>query len=118
VKNFFGETIIGAAGRNQGGASDSSSDNASGERSIANTSNPNVTDFFGGSSTTGSKLGIGGGGQRQQKVAEMVKKLELDLKKKIGNNFNSVRKAWLEIDEKHVGYITAEEIAKFLGASG
>ena len=48
----------------------------------------------------------------------MVKKLELELKKKIGNNFNSVRKAWLEIDEKHVGYITAEEIAKFLGASG
>ena len=48
----------------------------------------------------------------------MVKMLDSELKKKIGNNFNSVRKAWLEIDEKHVGYITAEEIAKFLGASG
>mgnify|MGYP003353047939 CR=1 FL=1 len=48
----------------------------------------------------------------------MVKKLEQDIKEKICNNFNSVRKAWLELDEKHVGYITAEEIAKFLGASG
>ena len=48
----------------------------------------------------------------------MVKALDLTLKKKLGSNFNSVRKAWLELDEKHVGYITAEEIAKFLGASG
>ena len=50
-------------------------------------------------------------------MAEMVRLLDLELKKKIGNNFNSVRKAWLEIDEKHAGFITAEEIAKFLGAS-
>lgn len=47
----------------------------------------------------------------------MVRKLDQDLKRKIGNNFNSVRKAWLELDEQHIGYITAEEIAKFLGAS-
>jgi hypothetical protein len=51
-------------------------------------------------------------------VAEMVKALDQELKKKLGNNFNSVRKAWLELDEKHIGYITAEEIARFLGASG
>lgn len=48
----------------------------------------------------------------------MVKALDQELKKKLGNNFNSVRKAWLELDEKHIGYITAEEIARFLGASG
>ncbi len=51
-------------------------------------------------------------------MAEMVKALDQELKKKLGNNFNSVRKAWLELDEKHIGYITAEEIARFLGASG
>ena len=39
------------------------------------------------------------------------------MKRKLASNFNSVRKAWLELDEKHVGYITAEEIANFLGAS-
>jgi len=41
----------------------------------------------------------------------------LELKKKLGSNFNSVRKAFLELDQKHIGYITPEEIAKFLGAS-
>lgn len=54
---------------------------------------------------------------RQQKAAEKVKLLELELKKKLGSNFNSVRKAFLELDQKHIGYITPEEIAKFLGAS-
>jgi len=44
--------------------------------------------------------------------------LDLTLKKKLGSNFNSVRKAFLELDEKHVGFITAEEFAKFLGANG
>jgi Ca2+-binding EF-hand superfamily protein len=76
-----------------------------------------MTDLIGGSSTTPSKAGAGGA-QRHQKVAEMVKALDQELKKKLGNNFNSVRKAWLELDEKHIGYITAEEIARFLGASG
>jgi len=35
----------------------------------------------------------------------------------MASNFNSVRKAWLELDEKHQGFVTAEEIASFLGAS-
>lgn len=46
-----------------------------------------------------------------------MKALERDLKQKLASNFNSVRKAFLELDDKHIGYITAEEIAKFLGAS-
>lgn len=50
-------------------------------------------------------------------MADKVKALEQELKKKLNCNFNSVRKAFLELDEKHIGYITAEEIAKFLGAS-
>ncbi len=54
---------------------------------------------------------------RHQRVVEKVKVLERELKQKLASNFNSVRKAFLELDEKHIGYITAEEIAKFLGAS-
>ena len=46
-----------------------------------------------------------------------MKALEQDLKSKLASNFNSVRKAWLDLDQKHMGYITAEEIADFLGAS-
>jgi hypothetical protein len=34
-------------------------------------------------------------------VAEKVKVLELELKKKLANNYTSVRKAFLELDEKH-----------------
>jgi Ca2+-binding EF-hand superfamily protein len=46
-----------------------------------------------------------------------VKILEIELKKKLASNFNSIRKAFLELDEKHIGYITAEEFAKVLNAS-
>jgi hypothetical protein len=52
-----------------------------------------------------------------KKVADKVKAYENELKKKLSSNFTSVRKAFLELDEKHIGYITAEEFAKFLGAS-
>jgi hypothetical protein len=34
-------------------------------------------------------------------VAEKVKILEEELKKKLSNNYTSVRKAFLELDEKH-----------------
>jgi len=30
-------------------------------------------------------------------------------------NFTSVRKAWLELDDSHKGYITVEELSRFLG---
>lgn len=43
--------------------------------------------------------------------------METELKSKLARNFNSVRKAWLNLDEKHNGYITSEEIANFLGAA-
>ena len=64
---------------------------------------------FGGSSLTGSL--------KQQKVAEQIKQLEDEIKKRLGSNFNSVRKAFLELDEVHKGSIGAEELAKFIGAS-
>lgn len=39
------------------------------------------------------------------------------MKTKLQKNYNSVRKAFLELDENHSGFITAEELARFLGAS-
>jgi Ca2+-binding EF-hand superfamily protein len=40
----------------------------------------------------------------------------MEIKKKLGANFNSVRKAFLELDSEHRGSIGAEELAKFIGA--
>lgn len=39
------------------------------------------------------------------------------IKHKLSANFNSVRKAYLELDQQHNGFITAVNIAKFLGQS-
>jgi len=50
-------------------------------------------------------------------VAEQVKKLETALRAKLSVDYNSVRKAFLAIDDNHIGYITAEALAKYLGAS-
>ena len=57
------------------------------------------------------------GSMKSQQVAEKVKALEKQLKSKLSVDFNSVRKAFLAIDDNHIGYITAEAIAKYLGAS-
>ena len=57
------------------------------------------------------------GSLKSQKVAEQVKQLDIKLKSKLSTDFNSVRKAFLAIDEGHRGYITAETLAKYLGAS-
>ena len=65
---------------------------------------------YGGSTLQSTSL-------KSQKVAEQVKHLEELLKKKLSVDFNSVRKAFLAIDDNHRGYITAEHLAKFLGAS-
>jgi len=50
-------------------------------------------------------------------VAEQVGHLEKLLKAKLATDFNSVRKAFLAIDDNHIGYISAEAIARYLGAS-
>ena len=54
---------------------------------------------------------------QSNKVADKVQRLEAKLKAKISVDFNSVRKAFLAIDDKHVGYINAESLARYLGAS-
>lgn len=51
------------------------------------------------------------------KVAEQVKSLSTWLEHKLSIDFTSVRKAFLAIDDKHLGYITAESLARYLGAS-
>jgi len=68
------------------------------------------TSSYGGSSLLSGSL-------RSQKVAEQVKKLDAALKAKLAVDFNSVRKAFLAIDDNHGGFITAETLAKYLGAS-
>ena len=54
---------------------------------------------------------------QSNKVADKVQRLEAKLKAKISVDFNSVRKAFLAIDDNHVGYINAESLARYLGAS-
>jgi len=54
---------------------------------------------------------------KQSVIAVKVKALEIEIKQKMSRNFNSVRKAWLELDDNHKGLITVEELAKFLGAN-
>ena len=39
------------------------------------------------------------------------------MKKKMAIDFTSVRKAFLAVDDNHRGFITAEILAKYLGAS-
>ena len=51
------------------------------------------------------------------RIAGEVKKLEKQLKAKLHIDFNSVRKAFLAIDDNHRGYITAESLARYIGAS-
>ena len=66
-------------------------------------------------SYTGSSLLSGS--LKSQKVAEQVKQLDITLKLKLATDFNSVRKAFLAIDDSHRGFISAETLAKYLGAS-
>ena len=45
--------------------------------------------------------------------------IEQVLKEKLSNNWVSVRKAFLDLDEDYDGYLTAEDFAKLIGgASG
>ncbi len=44
-----------------------------------------------------------------------MKALEQEIKMRMQTNFTSVRKAWLELDDSHKGFITVEELAKYLG---
>lgn len=131
VKYFFPENLRGAQNAElKGGASDSSSADGSVDTSTGGSAMRPAAkrnNLRGGSTNRGESTGetssYGGGTSmfsgslKSQKVADQVKMLDVALKKKLSIDFNSVRKAFLAIDDNHVGYITAESLAKFLGAS-
>lgn len=51
------------------------------------------------------------------KVTEKLQAIEGAIRKKFANNYTSVRKAFLDTDTDYDGFITAEDMAKFYGAS-
>jgi len=50
-------------------------------------------------------------------VIARLKALEDLLKLRFGNNWVSVRRAFLDLDGDHDGYVTGEDILRFFGAS-
>lgn len=57
---------------------------------------------------------VGGSGSKNSQMMKKMLELEKNLKFKLQLNYNNVRKAFLDLDKNHVGYITAEELAKIL----
>src|ERR1700733_8795900 len=56
---------------------------------------------------------------KNREITTQLKHIESIIKEKVSNNWVSVKKAFLSLDENFKGYITAEEIAKLIGgASG
>lgn len=56
---------------------------------------------------------------RNKEISTMVKHIESVIREKVSNNWVSVRKAFLDIDDNFDGFITAEDLAKLIGgASG
>ncbi len=121
VKNFFPNSSNGADPHDSNSSGDDHSLNRSMEVRDSSDVDRRASFTDKRSSTEGELFSIGGssltGSLKQQKVAEQVKQLEDEIKKRLGANFNSVRKAFLELDEIHKGSIGAEELAKFIGAS-
>ena len=48
-------------------------------------------------------------------VKGRISKLERILKQKLSNNYHSVRKAFLDMDADHDGYITIEDFLRNFG---
>lgn len=105
VKNFF----------NEHGMQQQTDVNSSSDSGDENTSNPSY--LVSAEVGSNSKRSFTVPTASQNRVADKVKALEAELKSKLAHNFNSVRKAFLELDQRHCGYVTAEEIAAFLNAS-
>lgn len=54
---------------------------------------------------------------KNKEITIKIKELETILKERLSNNWVSVKKAFLDLDEDYDGFITPENWAKFLGGS-
>lgn len=105
VKNFFSEL----------GMQQQTDLNSSSDSGDEGTSNPSY--LLSAEVGSNSKISYSVPTASQNRVADKVKALEAEIKRRLAHNFNSVRKAFLELDQRHCGYVTAEEIASFMNAS-
>ncbi len=54
---------------------------------------------------------------KNQEISLKMKQIDQILKERLSNNWVSVRKAFLDLDEDFDGYLTAENFAKLIGGS-
>lgn len=54
---------------------------------------------------------------KSREMTGKLKEIEKVLKEKLSNNWVSVRKAFLDLDQDYDGFITAEDFAKLLGGT-
>jgi Ca2+-binding EF-hand superfamily protein len=54
---------------------------------------------------------------KNKDIVHKMKEIELALMERFSNNWVSVRKAFLDLDLDHDGYLTAEDFAKLVGGS-
>lgn len=54
---------------------------------------------------------------RNRDISNKLKEMERTLFERLSNNWVSVRKAFLDLDQDYDGFITAEDFAKFVGGS-
>lgn len=54
---------------------------------------------------------------KNRDITLKMKQIEEVLKERLSNNWVSVRKAFLDLDEDYDGYLTAENFAKLIGGS-
>ena len=54
---------------------------------------------------------------RNRDISNKLKEMERTLFVRLSNNWVSVRKAFLDLDQDYDGFITAEDFAKFVGGS-
>jgi Ca2+-binding EF-hand superfamily protein len=54
---------------------------------------------------------------KNRDITNKIKEIENVIKERLSNNWVSVRKAFLDMDEDYDGYLTAEDFSKLIGGS-
>lgn len=54
---------------------------------------------------------------RNKEITQQIKQIEQVIKERLSNNWVSVRKAFLDLDEDYDGFLTPEDFAKLIGGS-